>query len=73
MLDSKGLINFGDPAEENIHYNCGEFMQSLIGIGVRLLEGLFVVGVAGSTLVLLIAAVENLEILFGRSSGDAEH
>ena len=72
MLDSKGLINFGDPAEENIHYNCGEFMQSLIGIGVRLLEGLFVVGVIGATLVLLITLKEDLEIMLGRSS-DVEH
>jgi hypothetical protein len=72
MLEGKGLIKFSNPADENIHYNCGEFMQSLIGIGVRLLEGLFIVGLAGSTMVLLIAAVENLEILLGRSS-DVEH
>jgi hypothetical protein len=72
MLEGKGLINFDNPAEENIHYNCGEFMQSLIGIGVRLLEGLFALGVAGSTLVLLITLKEDLEIMLGRSS-DVEH
>ena len=72
MLDSKGLIKFSNPVEENIHYNCGEFMQSLIGFGIRLLEGLFVVGLAGSTLVLLIALKEGLEIMLGRSS-DVEH
>ncbi len=48
-------------------------MQSLIAFGVRLLEGLFVVGVIGSALVLLAAAVESVETLFGRSSGEAEH
>lgn len=48
-------------------------MQSLIAFGVRLLESLFVLGVAGSVLVLVIAAVEDMEILLGRSSGDTEH
>jgi len=47
-------------------------MQSLIGFGIYLLEGLFVVGLAGSTLVLLIALKEGVEILLGRSS-DVEH
>ncbi len=47
-------------------------MQSLIGIGVQLLEGLFVVGLAGSTMVLLITLGEDLEIMLGRSS-DVEH
>ena len=72
MLDSKGLIKFSDPAVEDIHYNCGEFMQSLIGIGIRVLEGLFVIGLAGSTLVLLIALKEGLGIMLGRSF-DVEH
>jgi len=71
MLEGKGLINFADRAEENIHYNCGEFMQSLIAFGIRLLEGLFVVGLAGSSLVLVNALIENLGTIFGRSS-DAE-
>ena len=47
-------------------------MQSLIRFGIYLLEGLFVVGVVGSTLVLLIAMKEDLAILLGRSS-DVEH
>jgi len=47
-------------------------MQSLIGFGIYLLEGLFVVGVAGSTLVLLIALKQSLVILMSRSS-DVEH
>lgn len=72
MLEGKGLIKFTSAADENIHYNCGEFMQSLIGIGVRLLEGLFVLGLAGSTLVLLITLKEDVEIMLGRSS-DVEH
>lgn len=47
-------------------------MDLLIGIGVRLLEGLFVVGLVGSALVLLIALKEDVEIMLGRSS-DVEH
>ncbi len=68
MLERKGLINFGARAEEGIHYNCGEFMQSLIGFGIYLLEGLFVVGLAGSTLVLVVALKQSLVILMSRSS-----
>ena len=69
MLETKGLINFDNREAENIHYNCGEFMQSLIGFGIRLLGGLFVLGLAGSTLVLLITLKEDVEIMLGRSSG----
>lgn len=47
-------------------------MQSLIGFGIRVLEVLFVIGVAGATMVLLIALKEDLEIMLGRSS-DVEH
>ena len=72
MLEAKGLINFGHAATEGIHYNCGEFMQSLIGFGVRLLEGLFVLGLAGSSLVLVNVLIENVEIMLRRSS-DTEH
>jgi len=72
MLEGKGLIKFTNPAEENIHYNCGEFMQSLIGFGVRLLEGLFVVGVVGATFVLVLVLIEDLQTMFGRSS-EVEH
>lgn len=72
MFEPKGVINFGNPAAEDIHYNCGEFMQSLIAFGIYLLEALFVVGLAGSTLVLLIALKEDTEIMLGRSS-DVEH
>jgi hypothetical protein len=72
MLEGKGLIKFSNPAEENIHYNCGEFMQSLIGFGVRLLEGLFAMGVIGSTVVLVLVLIEDLQTMFGRSS-EVEH
>ena len=72
MLEGKGLINFSNPAEENIHYNCGEFMQSLIGFGVRLMETLFVIGMAGTVLVLVQVLIEDVEVLFGRSP-DTEH
>lgn len=72
MLDGKGLINFGHAAAENIHYNCGEFMQSLIAFGVRVLGVLFALGVIGSTVVLLKVLIEDLETMFGRST-DVEH
>ena len=72
MLEGKGLINFGNLPAESIHYNCGEFMQSLIGFGVRLLEGLFVLGVIGSAGVLVKVLIENLGTILRRSS-DAEH
>ena len=72
MLEAKGLINFGNSRVEDIHYNCGEFMQSLIGFGVRLLEGLFVLGMAGSALVLVNVLIENVETILGRFS-DPEH
>ena len=72
MLDSKGLIKFSSAGGENIHYNCGELMQSLIGFAVRVLEGLFVLGLAGSTLVLLITLKQDVEIMLGRSP-DTEH
>ncbi len=38
----------------------------LVTVLVRILEGMFVVGTAGSTVVLLLTAVEDLETLFGR-------
>jgi|HubBroStandDraft_5_1064220.scaffolds.fasta_scaffold140974_2 hypothetical protein len=42
-------------------------MLSLLGVlVVRILEGMFVVGVFGSTLVLLITFVEDIETLLGR-------
>ena len=72
MHEAKGLINFNRAGRENIHYNCGEFMESLIGFGIRLLEGLFVLGLAGSTLVLLITLKQDVEIMLGRSP-DTEH
>jgi len=42
-------------------------MLLLLGtILVRILEGMFVAGTIGSTIVLLLTAVEDLETLFGR-------
>lgn len=47
-------------------------MISLLGtLLVRILEGMFVVGLFGSTLVLLITFVEDAETLFGRE--DSHH
>ncbi len=43
-------------------------MQSLIAFGIRLLEGLFVVGVAGSVLVLVEGLIETLRTVLGRTS-----
>ncbi len=39
-------------------------MDLLIHTGVRVLEGLFVVGWAGSLLVLLLSSVEDIRIFF---------
>lgn len=39
-------------------------MDVLIHTGVRVLEGLFVVGWAGSVLVLLLSGVEDIRIIF---------
>ena len=72
MLDGKGLIKFSNLERENIHYNCGEFMQSLIGFGVRLMEGLFVLGLAGTTMVLVEVLIQDMEVLLERSA-DTEH
>lgn len=42
-------------------------MTSLLGVLlVRILEGMFVVGLFGSTLVLLITFVQDAELLLGR-------
>jgi len=68
MLEGKGLIKFSGPAQEDIHYNCGEFMQSLIAFGVRLLEGLFVAGVIGAMFVLVLVLIEDVQTMFGGSS-----
>ena len=47
-------------------------MISLLGVLlVRILEGMFVVGLFGSTLVLLITFVEDAETLLGRE--DSTH
>ncbi|MFZ3341646.1 MAG: hypothetical protein WA609_06745 [Terriglobales bacterium] len=47
-------------------------MISLLGvILVRILEGMFVVGMAGSAVVLLITFVEDAELLLGRE--DSHH
>jgi hypothetical protein len=47
-------------------------MISLLGVLlVRILEGMFVVGLVGSTVVLLITFVEDAELLLGRE--DSNH
>jgi hypothetical protein len=47
-------------------------MISLLGVLlVRILEGMFVVGLFGSTLVLLITFVQDAELLLGRE--DSHH
>jgi hypothetical protein len=38
----------------------------LTGIAVRLLEGMFVVGVLGSAVVVLLTAVEDFKMLFSK-------
>jgi hypothetical protein len=46
-------------------------MQTLLTIGVRLLEAMFAVGSVGSLLVLILSGIEDMETLFG--SDEAEH
>lgn len=63
MLERKGLIKFSVPAEEDIHYNWSQFMHSVITFAVRLLEGLFGIGMAGTVLVLLSTGFEDLRTI----------
>lgn len=41
-------------------------MNPLIVLGIRILEGMFVVGAVGSAVVLLLAGVEDVQTLFNR-------
>ena len=59
MLDCKGLINFGASAAERIYYNGIWLVHSLITFAVRLLEGLFGIGMAGTVLVLVCTGVQD--------------
>ncbi|MGH9601173.1 MAG: hypothetical protein ACRD24_02185 [Terriglobales bacterium] len=45
-------------------------MDTLITAGVYLLQGMFVVGLAGSLLVAVITFVDNIRTLFGALSED---
>jgi hypothetical protein len=40
-------------------------MQTIVIFGIRLLEGMFAVGMAGSAIVLVLSGIEDLETLFG--------
>jgi len=40
-------------------------MQLIVILGIRLLEGMFAVGMAGSAVVLIVTGIEDLETLFG--------
>lgn len=44
-------------------------MGLIATIGVRLLEGLFTLGAAGSLLVLILTGIEDVETLLGKDSG----
>ncbi|MBZ5721245.1 MAG: hypothetical protein LAO03_12770 [Acidobacteriia bacterium] len=46
-------------------------MGMLATIGVRLLEAMFAVGIVGSTIVLILTGIEDVETLFG--SDEDEH
>lgn len=41
-------------------------------IAIRFVEGLFVLGTAGSVLVLVLTTIEDLETLFGSSESDGK-
>jgi len=41
-------------------------------IGIRLVEALFVLGTAGSVLVLVLTTIEDLETLFGSNESDGK-
>ena len=41
-------------------------MGALIHIGIRILEIMFFVGMAGSTVVLILSAIEDIEVLAGK-------
>jgi hypothetical protein len=40
-------------------------MSILVVLGVRFLEGMFIVGALGSVVVLVLSGIEDLETLFG--------
>jgi hypothetical protein len=40
-------------------------MSILVTIGIRILEGLFAVGLLGSAVVLILTGIEDVELLFG--------
>jgi len=40
-------------------------MQAIINLGIRLLEGIFALGMAGSAIVLILSGIEDIETLFG--------
>jgi hypothetical protein len=41
-------------------------MSLIVVVLVRILEGMFVVGAIGSTVVLVLSGIEDLKLLFGR-------
>jgi len=40
-------------------------MRAIINLGIYLLEGMFALGLVGSTIILFVTAIEDLETLFG--------
>ena len=45
-------------------------MPMFVIVLVRILEAMFVIGALGSTVVLLLTGIEDLETLFGREESD---
>ena len=43
----------------------------LLVIAIRILEGIFVVGMAGCVLVLILSGIDDLRVLFGRDHAPA--
>jgi hypothetical protein len=46
-------------------------MGLLPTIGIRILEGMFVIGGIGSFIVLILSGIEDIETLFGANDSDA--
>lgn len=43
----------------------------MLVIAIRILEGMFVVGMAGCVLVLILSGIDDLKVLFGRDEAPA--
>ena len=47
-------------------------MAALASVAVRILEAMFAIGMAGSTIVLILTGIEDIETLLGKDDGTAQ-